>query len=67
MVLLSNGGLLRRIVELTDRGRHSQHVSVARLGGIAPGEVGDPLEPVSHGVWMNEQLAGAGLNRAAAI
>ncbi len=67
MALFPTAGLRRRIVELADGGRDSQHVGVARLGGIAAGEVRDALEPVSHGVWMNEQLAGAGLDRAATI
>ena len=55
------------VVELTDGRRHSQDIRVARLGGIAAGEIGDPLQPVPHRVWMNEQLSGTGLNRAATI
>jgi hypothetical protein len=52
---------------LTHRRRHTQHIRITGLSGMAAGEVGNALEAVSHGVWMNEQLAGAGFNRAARI
>ncbi len=42
-------------------------IGIAWLGGIAPGEVGDPLEPVSALCLMNEQLSGTSFNRAATI
>jgi hypothetical protein len=49
----------------THRGGDSKDVRVAGQGGIATGEVGYPLQAITHGIWMNEQLAGAGLDRAA--
>src|ERR1700733_9402868 len=57
-------GLVRQVAHC--RG-HPKDVSVTRQGGVTSGEVGDPPQSVAHGVWMNEQLAGAGLDRSAAV
>src|SRR5690349_24999469 len=55
----------RRISQPSHRGRHPKHVRIARQGGVTSGEVGDPLESVTHSVWMNEQFPGASFDRAA--
>ncbi len=58
----------RRIAQTAHCGRHPQDVRVAWHGGIATGEVGDPLESVADRVWMNEQFfSGASFDRAAAV
>jgi hypothetical protein len=60
-------GLLGLVCEVADGGGHPKDIGVAWLSGIAAGEVGDTPQSVAHGVWMNEQLAGAGFDRAAEL
>ena len=53
--------------EPTDAGGHPEHVGITRKRGIPTREIGDAFEPVADGVWMNEQFAGACLDRAAGV
>src|SRR3984893_2526131 len=60
-------GLLSLVSKVAHGGGHPKDIGVAWLGGIAAGEVRDTPQSVAHGVWMNEQLASAGFDRAAAV
>src|ERR1700760_3851875 len=60
-----------RLMSLPGQAAHRRgnpkNIRIAWGRGIAAGEVGAALESVPHGVWMNEQLPGAGLDRATGI
>ena len=59
--------MCRLTAQTTDGRSHPQYVGVSWQGGVATGEVGDPFKPVADGVWMYEQFACAGLDRAAGV
>src|ERR1700742_3062946 len=65
--LACSAGLLSLVCQVADRRGDPEDVTVAWHGRMAPGEVRDAPQPVPQSVWMNEQLAGTGLDGAAAV